>query len=67
MALKDYKQVKTTVIGLVLIGTGIYCLVQGVTTDATVIGGFIVAGIMLVFASDRFINVVLDAIKNKFK
>jgi uncharacterized membrane protein YkgB len=56
MKLANITKYKSSLLGIVLIITSIYLMTQGITTDATLNGGLLACGILLLFTGDRFIQ-----------
>lgn len=56
MKLCNVKKYKSSILGVVFIVTGIYCLLKGLTADMYVIGGLLISGTLLLFTGDRFIQ-----------
>jgi hypothetical protein len=56
MKAKNLKQFKSTLLGLVFIGVGIYLLIKGISTDIYLIGGLEIGGVLLFFTGDKFIE-----------
>lgn len=54
--LKNIGYIKSTILGLCFIGTGIYIAIQKETYNEYLVGGLIVSGILLLFVPDKFIN-----------
>lgn len=66
--LNNVKQIKTTLLGLVLIGFGIYGILHLEEYNEYLIGGIILSGIVLVVSPDTYITLLEKAIglkKNK--
>lgn len=53
---KNLNHIKSTALGLVFISTGLYLLIKAITFNYYIIGGLEIAGILLLFAPDDFIN-----------
>lgn len=53
---KIIKNYKSSLLGVVLIGTGIYLLVQSITFDYWILGSLIIGGLMLIYSGDKFIE-----------
>lgn len=61
------KHFKSTVLGVVFIAAGLYLLLQAITTDYYIIGGLLASGTLLLFASDKFINLLEKVVQDFFK
>jgi hypothetical protein len=54
-------------IGIILIATGCYSLVQGIAIESTVLIGLVGGGVLLIFSTDRAIDLLLGFFKSKTK
>jgi len=58
------KEVKTTIIGVLLVGYGIYRMYAN--SDSSILAiGLVVGGVLLAVSSDKIIDVVIDGVKSK--
>lgn len=60
---KIIKHFKSSILGVLFIATALYLLIQSISTDYYIIGGLLVSGTLLLFASDRFIIMLETAVK----
>ena len=60
-----FKAIKTTILGTVLIATGIYIALTSTDFNVYFVGGLIAAGILLWFAPDKLINGIEKMILGK--
>jgi len=60
-----FKAIKTTILGTVLIGTGIYIAITSTDYNVYFVGGLICSGILLWFAPDKLVNAIEKAILGK--
>jgi hypothetical protein len=56
MKLQNFKQLKSSLLGIVLITVGLYIVVTQIEYNLYMIAGFLVSGVLLLFVPDRFIN-----------
>lgn len=53
---KNIRQVKTTVIGLALVGVGLYYLLYNDAPESIIVFGMVGAGVAFVFMPDTLLN-----------
>jgi hypothetical protein len=56
MKLRNFKQLKSSILGLVLITVGLYIVITSTDYNLYMISGLLVSGVLLLFVPDKFIN-----------
>lgn len=65
--IKNVKAFKSTLLGLALIGFGIYGMLHLATYNEYLVGGIILSGVILVISPDTYINLLEKVIGIKSK
>ncbi|MFN7652806.1 MAG: hypothetical protein ACK5PC_06205 [Cyclobacteriaceae bacterium] len=66
MKFKYWKQLKTTSLGLALIGSTFILLFKGVELNEYLAGGLMLSGIILILSPDKYLTIVKEIITGVF-
>jgi len=62
--MKNFKEIKTTIIGLLFIASGLYYFFNNLDYNMLIFGSLEAAGVLLMLAPDKLIEIIQNRAKN---
>tara|TARA_R110002153_G_scaffold107_1_gene709 strand:+ start:487 stop:684 length:198 start_codon:yes stop_codon:yes gene_type:complete len=65
--MKNFKEIKTTIMGLLFISSGLYYFFNNLDYNMLIFGSLEAAGVLLMLAPDKLIEIIQNRAKNSGK